>query len=104
MLDKIKGYIKKFSDTAKQKINSMHTPIKWVIIAYFALVVLLILTYYAAWCYMWYIGKAALKELLEIIREMIGTSMVAFVTFIGGCFVDLNNNGTPDAWEQKEDD
>ena len=33
---------------------------------------------------------------------MIGPAMIGFVTFIGGCFVDINNNGVPDRLEDNE--
>lgn len=103
MLNKIKGYIGKAADVAKTKINAMQKPIKWVIISYFALVVVLVLTYYAAWCWQWYTDTAVLSDLLAIIQEMVGASMLAFVSFIGCCFVDLNNNGVPDNLEEPEE-
>lgn len=100
MLNKIKKYISKFAATAKTKINSMKKPIKWVIWAYFILVVLLVLTYYAAWCWQLFSGKADLRDLLSIIQEMIGAGAIGFITFICGCFVDINNNGIPDHMEE----
>ena len=35
---------------------------------------------------------------------MIGPAMIGFVTFIAGCFVDVNSNGVPDKFEDNEDD
>mgnify|MGYP001085098465 CR=1 FL=1 len=99
MLDKIKDYISTFAADAKAKLNNMQKPIQWIVIGYFILVLLLVLTYYIAWLYLWQGGKAALPDLLAIIKEMIGPAMIGFVTFIGGCFVDLNNNGVPDRLE-----
>lgn len=99
MLNKIKDYISTFVADAKAKLNNMQKPIQWIIIGYFILVLLLVLTYYAAWLYLWQGGKAAMPDLLAIIKEMIGPAMIGFVTFIGGCFVDLNNNGVPDRLE-----
>lgn len=103
MIDKLKGYIGRFAGIAKQKLNDMQKPIKAVIIGYFAIVVLLVLTYYAAWLYRCYTGQIVMGDLLAIIREMIGPAMVGFVTFIGGCFVDLNNNGVPDRFEDDKE-
>ena len=99
MLDKIKDYISTFAADAKAKLNNMQKPIQWIVIGYFILVLLLVLTYYIAWLYLWQGGKAAPPDLLAIIKEMIGPAMIGFVTFIGGCFVDLNNNGVPDRLE-----
>lgn len=99
MLEKLKDYISTFAADAKAKLNNMQKPIQWIIIGYFILVLLLVLTYYIAWLYLWQGGKAALPDLLAIIKEMIGPAMIGFVTFIGGCFVDLNNNGVPDRLE-----
>ena len=99
MLEKLKDYISTFAADAKAKLNNMQKPIQWIVIGYFILVLLLVLTYYAAWLYLWQGGKAALPDLLAIIKEMIGPAMIGFVTFIGGCFVDLNNSGVPDRLE-----
>lgn len=99
MLEKLKDYISTFAAAAKAKLNNMQKPIQWIVIGYFILVLLLVLTYYIAWLYLWQGGKAALPDLLAIIKEMIGPAMIGFVTFIGGCFVDLNNNGVPDRLE-----
>lgn len=100
MLDKIKDYISTFAADAKAKLNNMQKPIQWIVIGYFLIVLVLVLTYYAAWIYLWQGDKAALPDLLAIIKEMIGPAMIGFVTFIGGCFVDLNNNGVPDRLEE----
>lgn len=99
MLEKLKDYISTFAADAKAKLNNMQKPIQWIVIGYFILVLLLVLTYYIAWLYLWQGGKAALPDLLAIIKEMIGPAMIGFVTFIGGCFVDINNNGVPDRLE-----
>lgn len=102
MLDKIKNYVSDFIADAKAKLNNMQKPIQFIVIGYFILVLLLVLTYYIAWLYLWQADKAALPDLLAIIKEMIGPAMIGFVTFIGGCFVDLNNNGVPDRLEDAD--
>lgn len=106
MWDKVKGYLGKYLNIAKEKINDMQSPIKWMIVLYFALVVLLVLTYYGVWCYQAYTGKIVMSDLLAVIQEMIGPAMIGFVTFIAGCFVDVNGNGIPDKFEdgEKEDE
>lgn len=103
MWNKFKGYVGKYFDIAKERINDMQSPIKWMIASYFALVVLLVLTYYGAWCWQAYCGKIVMSDLLAIIKEMIGPAMIGFVTFIAGCFVDVNSNGIPDKFEDEKD-
>lgn len=100
MLNKIKKYISNFLTATKVKLNNMQKPIQYIVIGYFILVLLLVLTYYIAWLYLWLANQAALLDLLAIIKEMIGPAMIGFITFIAGCFVDLNNNGVPDELEK----
>ena len=104
MWNKIKGYVGKYLDIAKSRINDMQSPIKWMIVSYFALVVLLVLTYYGAWCWQAYYGKIVMSDLLAVIQEMIGPAMIGFVTFIAGCFVDVNGDGIPDKFEDDDKD
>ena len=103
MLNKIKEALQKVFCKCKTSVAKTNKTIKWVVLAYLALVCLLLLTYYAAWAYLFFMGKATLPELMAIIQETIGTTMIAFVTFIAGCFVDLNNNGVPDKFEEEEE-
>lgn len=37
-----------------------------------------------------------------MIKELVGPAMVGFISFIAGCFVDLNGNGIPDTFEKGE--
>ena len=73
MFDNVKLIFGKTIDTLKKKLNGMKKPIKMVIVGYFMLVVLLVVTYYSAWL---------------------------FMTFIAGCFIDMDNNGIPDKFEE----
>ena len=41
-----------------------------------------------------------MSDLLAVIKEMIGPAMIGFMTFIAGCFIDMNNNGIPDKFEE----
>ena len=103
MFSKFKDYLRKYIEVAKNKVSDMQSPIKCMIMSYFALVVLLVLTYYAAWCYQAWFGKIIMSDLLAIIKEMIGPAMIGFMTFIAGCFVDVNSNGIPDKFEDEKD-
>lgn len=99
MLNRLKTYIA----IAANKMTVMKRPIKWVVFSYFSIVALLVLTYYGAWLYQWYAGKIVMNDLLALIKEMVGTSMVAFVTFIAGCMVDTNNDGIPDRFGKEDE-
>ena len=88
----------------KEKIPKMRQPIKWVVFSYFGIVALLVLTYYSAWLWQWYEGEVVMSDLLSLIREMVGTSMVAFVTFIAGCMVDSDCDGIPDRFEEDKNE
>lgn len=99
MLNKIKALLPKLT----AKINGMRQPIKWVVYLYFGMVAVLVMTYYGAWLYRWHMGEVALGDLLSLIQEMVGTSMVAFVTFIAGCLVDTDKDGIPDRFEKEEE-
>lgn len=103
-MNKLKEFFMQTLQTTKNKIEVMKRPIKWVVFSYFGIVALLVLTYYGAWLYQWHAGKIVMNDLLALIKEMVGTSMVAFVTFIAGCMVDTNNDGVPDRFEKKEDE
>ena len=102
MLNKIKSYLTQITANAKNKIVELRQPIKWVVFLYLGLVTVLVLTYYAAWLWLWKEGEVALRDLLSLITEMIGGGMIAFVTFIAGCMVDTDKDGIPDQFEKEE--
>ena len=60
--------IKKLIVSARNKVNSMSPKIMAVIVGYFIAVVLLVLTYYAAWMYMWlWLDKIVMSDLLALV-------------------------------------
>ena len=104
MLNKVKSCLPRITQIAKVKIGSMKKPILTIVFSYFAIVALLVLTYYAAWLYQWHMDKIVMEDLLDLIKEMIGTSMIAFITFIAGCLVDTDHDGVPDQFEEGEEE
>lgn len=103
MMDKLKRVVLGTIGHVKTKMPKLKQPIKWIIFLYFGLVALLVLTYYAAWIYRWHEGEVVMSDLLSLIDEVIGTSMVAFITFIAGCMVDTDKDGIPDRFEEEEE-
>lgn len=103
MFEKAKEFILNGIRKAKDKIIIKRNPIKWVVFSYFGMVSLLVMTYYSAWLYQWNEGKVVLLDLLSLIREMVGASMVAFVTFIATCFIDKDHDDIPDYFEKDDE-
>ena len=98
MLEKIKNLIV----SARNKVASMSPNIMAVIVGYFIAVVLLVLTYYAAWMYMWlWLDKIIMSDPPALIHEITSPAMVAFVTFIATSLVDKDGDGVPDKFEQE---
>lgn len=104
MLNKIKDAVLNVVCKGKTAVANTEKPIKYVVVIYFIVVLLLLLTYYAAWLWLFLKNNAALSDLLAIIQETISTTMIGFITFIAGCFVDLNKNGVPDNLEKKDEE
>lgn len=104
MLNKIKDAILNVVFKSKYAVTNTEKPIKYIVLIYFAIVLLLMITYYAAWLYLFLENKTALADLLAIIQETISATMIGFVTFIAGCFVDLNKNNVPDVLEKDKKD
>ena len=103
LFNKLKSCLPRITQIAKVKIGGVKKPILTIIYLYFALVALLVLTYYAAWIYQWHMDKIVMEDLLDLIKEMIGTSMIAFITFIAGCLVDTDHDGVPDQFEKEDE-
>lgn len=103
MMDKLKSLIGTWMKNLQGNLMKKTRPVKWLVFSYFIMVAMLVLTYYGAWVWLWHIGKGSLVDLLAIIKEMVGASMVAFVTFVATCCVDKDGDGVPDRFENEED-
>lgn len=103
MFEKVKGFLSKGLDMVRVRLNQFQQPIKWIVIGYLVTVFLFVVSYYGFWMYLAVTGKIQLPDLLAMVRELVGPAMVGFVTFIAGCFVDLDGNGVPDHSEKEKD-
>lgn len=70
-----------------------------VVVGYLVGVLVLVSTYFGVWVWSFINDKAGLGELMILITEVTSAQAIAFISFIGGCFVDLNGNGIPDNLE-----
>ena len=96
IVDKAKNYLVKLTT----KAMNIKTPIKWLIFLYLIGVTFIIVAWFSCWIYSGFMeGKPDLRLLLQFIQTIIGPAMVGFVTFIAGCFVDIDNDGIPDKFE-----
>lgn len=103
MFEKVRGWLKKSLGTVKKRLNQFQQHIKWIVIGYLVTVFLFVVSYYGFWLYLAVTGKIQLPDLLAMVRELVGPAMVGFVTFIAGCFVDLDGNGIPDHFEKEKE-
>lgn len=103
MFEKVRGWLNKGLGAVKKRLNQFQQPIKWIVIGYMVTVFLFVVSYYGFWVYLAVTGKIQLPDLLAMIRELVGPTMVGFITFIAGCFVDLDGNGIPDHFEKEKD-
>lgn len=103
MFEKVKGILTKGLNAVKARLNQFQQPIKWIVMGYLVTVFLFVVSYYGFWVYLAVTGKIQLPDLLAMVRELVGPAMVGFISFIAGCFVDLNGNGIPDHFEKEKD-
>ncbi|MCR5559037.1 MAG: hypothetical protein K6F62_01580 [Schwartzia sp.] len=74
------------------------------ILLYAALLMLCCLLYLLAWLCRWYVeGKPDLKELLNFLHEIAGSSWIAVIGFVAKALVDKDHNGIPDDFEREDD-
>lgn len=80
------------------KGRKFNKPIMRVLWFYLLFVVLLLFTWYGAWCYSFQdTGEPNLEALSKFIVIVLGAT--GFFGFIMACFVDKNHNGIPDKFE-----
>lgn len=89
-------------NTIAQKATKLRQPIQWLVFAYLLTVTTMTILVIVGWCVTWI--KTGIPNIalgLSIIHELDAPAMVAFITFIAGCFVDLDGDGIPDVIEKK---
>lgn len=103
MMDKIKGYIL----TAAEKAVGLLPKVKaqdsmGVIFAYGILLAIISISFVAAWVYNGInAGKFNTDEMIKFFSVATGVGPVAAVTFLSVFLVDKNDDGRPDAAEDR---
>lgn len=102
MFEKIKQYLPELIGKIKTSLSSIPTPVKWVALLYFALVVIVLLMFLCLFCYEYSTGEVKSKDLLPFLNIIIGSAFIGFITFIVGLCLDSNGNQIPDALEKEK--
>lgn len=94
--------IQKMNRALKQ-ISKIKNPIKWVVFLYLGFVGLTLLLWLIVWLFSAICKVPDLSIGLKFIDQLTNMTSIGFICFIGGCLIDLNNNGIPDGIESKID-
>lgn len=102
----MEGLLNKIGSTINSAIKKAikdDTPIKNIIICYCSIVLCVVIAYLAECGYNFFaLHKDVTAQLLAISNQLTGPAFVAFISFIAGCFVDVNGDGIPDELEKGE--
>lgn len=88
--------IKKVFDRVKKSLKKMEVVITTIVFSYMGLLTLFIVTYFVGWLWLAWLGMTKLPDLLALIKELTSPATIGVMTFLCGCFVDLDGNGVPD--------
>lgn len=97
MFNKIKNLLPAIISRAKSSIYSVSNGVKTIAILYIVFSALVIVSYVVLFFIEYANKKTASADLLPFIEILIGSSMIAFVTFILGLCIDRDHDGVPDA-------
>ena len=87
-----------------RNITKSHAAMRYIV-WYAALLVVCCMIYVAAWLYDWSTGtKPDLAELRNFLHEVSSAAWIAVIGFLAKSFIDRDNNGIPDQYEEKEGD
>lgn len=99
MLEKIRGFIQKTFGRAPTKGSI-------VVVWTFAIIVIFeVIAYNAGWFYNWYRTQSAdTPEMRLFLVTVVCGGLITAAGFVGRAFVDKNENGEPDIWEEERKD
>lgn len=102
MFEKAKEYLTQIITKIQTGLGNMPKPVKWMGLAYFIVVMAVLVLFLGLFCYEYTKGTTHSKDLLPFINIIIGSTFIGFMTFIIGLCIDANDNGIPDSFEKEK--
>lgn len=85
-----------------RNMTKSHAAMRYIV-WYAAMLVIGCTIYVSAWLYDWYTAlRPDLVEFRNFLHEISGAAWIAAIGFLAKAFIDQNNNGIPDQYEEKE--
>ena len=87
-----------------RNMTKSHAAMRYIV-WYAAMLVIGCTIYVSAWLYDWYTAlRPDLVEFRNFLHEISGAAWIAAIGFLAKAFIDQNNNGIPDQYEEKKED
>jgi hypothetical protein len=85
-----------------RNMTKSHAAMRYIV-WYATMLVIGCTIYVSAWLYDWYTAlRPDLVEFRNFLHEISGAAWIAAIGFLAKAFIDQNNNGIPDQYEEKE--
>lgn len=85
-----------------RNMTKSHAAMRYIV-WYAAMLVIGCTIYVSAWLYDWYTAlRPDLVEFRNFLHEISGAAWIAAIGFLAKAFIDQNNDGIPDQYEEKE--
>lgn len=85
-------------------MTKSHAAMRYIV-WYAAMIVICVMIYVAAWIYDWNnTTKPDLVEMRNFLHEISGAAWIAVIGFLAKSFIDRDENGIPDQYEEKKED
>lgn len=85
-------------------MTKSHAAMRYIV-WYAAMIVICVMIYVAAWLYDWSTKMHPdLVEMRNFLHEISGAAWIAVIGFLAKSFIDRDDNGIPDQYEEKKED
>lgn len=99
---KVSQWIKKGKKYLRNMTKS-HAAMRYIV-WYAAMIVICVMIYVGAWLYDWSTKmQPDLVELRNFLHEISGAAWIAVIGFLAKSFIDRDNNGIPDQYEEEKE-
>ena len=86
-----------------RSLTKSHAAMRYIV-WYAAMIVICVMIYVAAWLYDWNTKmQPDLVELRNFLHEISGAAWIAVIGFLAKSFIDRDENGIPDQYEEEKD-